>query len=105
MAHDMYWLLDLYEYAHTLRDRNDLNRRPPRGSVTYRRIESSGKVTSEPSDEVKARLADSSPENPQGGRWVKMRIEAGGMPMAHDQMMDVLRQQGYQEKNDGPQGR
>lgn len=106
----MYWLLDLYEYGLVTRDCNDLTRRPTgtRQTPAYRRYLQSGKSHASTPDDVAARHAESTPENPQGGRWVKMRISAAGVPLGHEQMLNVLSQYGYRtpaKEPDGPESR
>lgn len=77
-----------------LRDTNDFYRRPVAPAQTYIPAKYA-QQTKQPPEGALKRHAASSPENPQGGQWVKFRMDAGGQVLDYQSMMHLLKTQGY----------
>lgn len=52
----------------------------------------------ETAEDIKKRHAESSPDNPQGGRWVKFRIQQGGVTLPPQATRVALAAMGYREE-------
>ena len=92
----------MYEWGLTLRDCNDLSRRPSGPPMLTAanapdRTTSSRAFTGETTEDIKQRHAESSPENPQGGQWVKFRISQGGVTLKPQATRIALAAMGYRE--------
>lgn len=92
----------MYEFGLTVRDTNDLSRRPSGPPVRVaasapEATTSSRAFAGETAEDIKQRHAESSPENPQGGRWVKFRLQQGGVTLPPRAARIALAAMGYRE--------
>lgn len=67
-----------------------------------KRTTNSRAFAGETPDDIKQRHAESSPENPQGGQWVKFKITQGGITLPARSTRVALAAMGYRE--DKPDG-